>query len=223
MGSCTDLVATVLRPIQQIYKLPLRVAPMLVVVDALRFRDDFLGGHKRKSKGFSKGVRYIWDKQLEEAEVVVLNKVDGFAEGEADKVTARLLQSWPGKQVVLASTRTGLGMEEIFQLITTGEAKAQRTMEVDYAVYGAGEAELGWLNAQVVACWKTEVAVDAFLLDLATRLQAKVEVADREIAHLKLSLVSAEHPQGLAVVQGVRNGCRRKLRCCCGLTCRRRR
>lgn len=31
VGSCTDLMATVLRPLQEIYRMPLRVAPLAVV------------------------------------------------------------------------------------------------------------------------------------------------------------------------------------------------
>ena len=97
VGSCTDLVATVRLPLQQVYKLPLRIATMTVVVDAAGFRDDFLAFRKRK--GFRKGVRYIWAKQLEEAEVIVLNKADALTAEELDKVKARVQADWPGRSI----------------------------------------------------------------------------------------------------------------------------
>ena len=99
VGSCTDLVATVRLPLQQMYKLPLRIAPMTVVVDAARFRDDFLAFQKRK--GFRKGVRYIWAKQLEEAEVIVLNKAkaDALTAEELEKVKARVQADWSSRSI----------------------------------------------------------------------------------------------------------------------------
>lgn len=204
VGSCTDLVATVLRPIQEIYRLPLRVAPMTVVVDAVRFRDDFTGGRRRK--GFSKGVRYIWLKQLEEAEVIVLNKADALRAGEAEILARKIAGDWPGKRIVPASTRTGEGMVELFDLLCGTEAVRSPAMEVDYALYGAGEAELGWLNARAAVSFGKADAAHDFLLRLASSMQSRIEALDVELAHLKLSLASDEQAGALAVVQSVRNG-----------------
>lgn len=76
VGSCTDLKATVLLPLERIYKLPLRLAPLSVVVDARRLHRLWFGGAPaRKGAALSRDVQYIYLKQLEEAEVVVVNKL----------------------------------------------------------------------------------------------------------------------------------------------------
>jgi G3E family GTPase len=72
VGSCTDLVATVTYPLRRIYGAEFTVAPLSVLVDPIRARrilglDD--GGN------FSTKVAYIYKKQLEEADVIVVGGV----------------------------------------------------------------------------------------------------------------------------------------------------
>jgi G3E family GTPase len=219
VGSCTDLVATVLLPLQQVYKLPLRIAPMTVVVDAARFRDDFLAFRKRK--GFSKGVRYIWAKQLEEAEVIVLNKADALTADELEKVKARVQADWPGRSIRAVSARTGEHIEELFDFLLGTEARAPRsTMEVDYDLYGRGEAELGWYNARLSLVQPAggvnpllEVDGNEFLEALANKVQRDLEAQAIEIGHFKMALTRTD-AEGqplrgsghMAVVQSARSG-----------------
>src|SRR6266540_913227 len=73
VGSCTDLVATVTYPLRRIYGDAFTIAPLSVLVDPIR-AERFLGlaGGDR----FSDKVLYIYRKQLEEADVIVVNKCD---------------------------------------------------------------------------------------------------------------------------------------------------
>src|SRR5437016_4060006 len=73
VGSCTDLVATVTYPLRRIYGDAFTIAPLSVLVDpvrAARVLGLATGG------AFSEKVRYIFRKQLEEADVIVINKID---------------------------------------------------------------------------------------------------------------------------------------------------
>src|SRR5438876_10684121 len=73
VGSCTDLVATVTYPLRRIYGSDFTVAPLSVLADpirALRILGVEAGG------GFSEKVRYIYLKQIEEADLIVINKVE---------------------------------------------------------------------------------------------------------------------------------------------------
>ena len=73
VGSCTDLRATVQYPLRRIYGDNYRVAPLSVLVDPIRAAR-MLG--LESGQGFSPKVHYIYDKQLEEADVIVINKTD---------------------------------------------------------------------------------------------------------------------------------------------------
>src|SRR6266705_2716574 len=73
VGSCTDLVATVVQPLRDLYGTRFEVAPYPVLFKpshGLRIlRDD-------KDAGFSPKAAYIFRKQLEEADAVVINRID---------------------------------------------------------------------------------------------------------------------------------------------------
>jgi hypothetical protein len=58
-------------------------------------------------------------------------------------------------------------------------------MDVDYDVYAQGEADLGWLNAQVRATGDEPFNLDRFLLSLVDSLKGAFQEADAETAHLK--------------------------------------
>jgi G3E family GTPase len=62
VGSCTDLVATVLLPLEQVYQSGLRRAPMSVVLDAKRVWQNYFGRAKTGSGaggGFSKCKTFL--------------------------------------------------------------------------------------------------------------------------------------------------------------------
>ncbi|MDQ8191319.1 GTP-binding protein [Roseibacillus persicicus] len=110
VGSCTDLMATVIRPLEQIYKTPLTLAPLSVVLDARRALAA-LGG-KRNKRDFHRDVGYIYRKQLEEAEWLVVNKCDLMAAEDLADLERRLARSFPGKRTFYLSAKTGEGLDE---------------------------------------------------------------------------------------------------------------
>ena len=73
VGSCTDLVATVTYPLRRIYGHHFSIAPVSVLVDPVRARRVL--GLEEGGK-FSSKVLYIYRKQLEEADIIVINKID---------------------------------------------------------------------------------------------------------------------------------------------------
>src|ERR1700681_164628 len=73
VGSCTDLRATVQYPLRRLYGDDYRVAPLSVLVDPTRAAR-ILGLEPGRS--FSAKVRYVYEKQLEEADLIVINKSD---------------------------------------------------------------------------------------------------------------------------------------------------
>jgi G3E family GTPase len=72
VGSCTDLVATVMQPIMDLYREKFDVAPYGVLLKPSHGRR-ILGGDV--NAGFSPKAAYIFKKQLEEADFVVVNRM----------------------------------------------------------------------------------------------------------------------------------------------------
>ena len=70
VGSCTDLVATVIQPIKQLYDAEFDIAPYCVILKPSHGRR-ILNNEKRS--GFSPKAAYILKKQIEEADAILIN------------------------------------------------------------------------------------------------------------------------------------------------------
>ena len=109
---------------------------------------------------------YIYEKQLEEADLIVLNKADRLAAGEREELKASLAARFPGKPILTMSAISGEGVDAWLQAVAGQHAAGQHAVEVDYDTYAAGEAALGWLNAAVALRARGRVDWQAFAEDL---------------------------------------------------------
>jgi G3E family GTPase len=195
VGSCTDLIATVVLPLRRIYGEAVAISPFSVVLDGRRALAS-LGG-RRTPGDFSKDVGYIYRKQIEEAEIVVVNKIDLLPEEDVADLMARIEANFPGKEVFLLSARTGEGLEKWAERITARETAPQQLMEVDYERYGLGEALLGWCNAEAeVTCQRPENG-DEFLRRLSLAISNALAEQTTEVAHFKMALTDADGRLGV--------------------------
>src|SRR5262249_37447216 len=143
VGSCTDLRATVQYPLRRLYGDDYRVAPLSVLVDPVRAAR-MMG--LEEGPTFSPKVKYIYERQLEEADILVINKSDLLSRERRDTLERALKDRFPHAEVVTVSARTGRDLEVWFARLS--EPLASRpAMAVDYDLYAEGEALLGWLNA----------------------------------------------------------------------------
>ncbi len=181
VGSCTDLSATVVQPLARLYGDRYSVAPYSVLVDPNRARQIIL---QRGFGGFSQKVAYIFQKQLEEADVIGLNKIDLLSPRERGELLAALAKEFPRAKLVPVSGLTGEGFAEWRREIDTDRAAGTHIAEVDYDTYAEGEAELGWLN--LAAEIRAPLPIEGEMLVRAV-LEALVrELAGRgEVAHAK--------------------------------------
>lgn len=182
VGSCTDLVATVIRPLQQVYEQPFDIAPYGVIVKP----SHGLKILKRVSKGgFSPQAEYIFRKQIEEANFVILNRIDELTDSVVAELTELIEKDFPGMPCVRMSAVSGQGFDGFCEYLDQVGNFGQRAMEVDYDVYAAGEAELGWLNAQASLDADVPFDLDQFVLQLLVRINESLREHSAEVAHLK--------------------------------------
>ncbi len=186
VGSCADLSATLLQPLKAAYDEEFALAPFSVLADPVRLREVLTGADAT----LHPSAAYIVRKQLEEADLIVVNKTDETGAGRAG---ARCGASWtrptPGREVRCISALTGTGVEEWLDAVLTGKSAGRRVVEMDYDRYAEGEAVLGWLNA-VVQITPREPGTDwpALCRDLLGRLQRTFEERRAEVGHVKLLL-----------------------------------
>jgi Ni2+-binding GTPase involved in maturation of urease and hydrogenase len=183
VGSCTDLVATVTYPLRRLYGDGYRVAPLSVLVDPVRAAR-ILG--LAAGPRFSEQVVYIYRKQLEEADLIVINKADAVEPAALARLDAALAAAFPRARRFAVSARTGAGLEGWFAHLLDARQGAGTAMAVDYDAYAAGEALLGWFNATVAVDAPDGTDGNGLVHDLMQRVAAGLDGA--EIAHLKMTL-----------------------------------
>ncbi len=200
VGSCTDLVATVSYPLRRIYGKRFEVAPMSVLVDPIRAAR-VLG--LEKGPQFSEKVIYVYRKQLEEADIIVVNKCDSIPDPLRERLVASIQDSFPRAKIVCGSAKDGSGLDPWFDLLDAGKPGDEPSMELDYDLYAEGEALLGWLNCSVRLESPASFDANQTLLWLARDLRARIAAIGSEIAHLKMTLDSGD--DSLSVVSLVRS------------------
>lgn len=200
VGSCTDLRATVQYPLRRLYGDDYRVAPLSVLVDPRRAARVL--GLDETGRTFSPKVQYIYEKQLEEADLIVINKSDLLSDGERMALEGALTARFPQAGIVVVSTRTGANLPAWFGQLG-GTLAARRAMDVDYDTYADGEALLGWLNATCTVASASPFDGNGLLNRIAGAVQSRLAAADIEIAHFKMTL-SPDSGSDLAVLNLVR-------------------
>jgi G3E family GTPase/SAM-dependent methyltransferase len=168
VGSCTDLTATVLAPLADRCGAKFALAPLAVAVDPWRTED---------ISGLPSDVGYLFRKQIEEAELVLLTRLDL---GPPDATPfIRLIR--PNTPIVAVSGVTGAGLDE---WISAQAADPAEPLEIDYDRYANAESLLGWSNG--FACITSEVdfspaaTMRAFLRALNVAPVAHVKVVSTE-------------------------------------------
>jgi len=203
VGSCTDLLATVTYPLRRLYGENFTVAPVSVLVDPIRALRVF---GLEQDGNFSEKVLYIYLKQIEEADIVVINKCDLLDASRLESLKQAIVARFPGKEILAVSAREETNLDEWFARITSEEQVARTAMEVDYQVYADGEALLGWLNCTVQVAATQAFDADLFLKELAGAIQKRLEAGQAQVAHLKMTFSPDGSLTGeIAAVNLVRN------------------
>ena len=188
VGSCTDLAATIVRPLQKLHP-EYEVAPLSVLIDPIRI-DAIM--RNAQSLLHSDAV-YILQKQLEEAELILISKSDSMPESNLREIRNQLSETCPNGEIRAVSSITGSGIDEWLDLVMRSESSATGLAEIDYDRYAHGEAVLGWLNAVVnlnanqdgSANWETAAS------ELMHAIQQRLQETGNEIGHIKMILTTS--------------------------------
>ena len=90
VGSCTDLVATVYRPLRRFFPDRFRLAPFSVLVEPDRIREMLGGGGSIPGD-----VAYLFDRQLAEADLLVLTQGRSLVRSRTRGGPPLPSQRWP--------------------------------------------------------------------------------------------------------------------------------
>lgn len=187
VGSCTDLSATILQPLKFFFGEELWIAPLSVLVDPERLFDLLQGG----TAGLHRSGAYILRKQLEEADIIVINKIDGLTQEAVEDLMKRAAQTWPNTTILAVSAKNGVGLGTWLDEVTNRNDAGKHMAEIDYDIYAEGEASLGWLNATYrlhggAQDW------NSFAENILKRLGRRFDDTNTAVGHIKLIIEVGE-------------------------------
>lgn len=168
VGSCTDISATILHPLQE-YGSVYRLAPYTVLVDPER------AGVLLRSDADA-NLAFLFRKQIEEADILCFSKSD----------LAHSVPEMGAHRVRQISGRTGQGVTAWLNEVLSGEsAPGRQILEIDYERYAQAEAALAWLNLRAVLKPPIPQSPALILGPLLDGIDAALSDAQILIVHLK--------------------------------------
>ena len=194
VGSCTDLAATVYQPLRRYYADQFDLAPLSVFVEPSRLRA-FYGG----AAEFPETIAYLFRKQLQEADLVILNKQDTVTNAERDELNRMLSALLDSVPLHSMSAATGQGIAEWVDALLGAGGADERVLEIDYDTYARAEAALGWLNATVDVTATDDFSPRSMAERLITEVQSRCASMSAPIAHVKVLVVTKDGCDRIAI------------------------
>lgn len=181
VGSCADLSATIVNPLKKFYNTELTISPLTVLADPSRLHSILYAG----DGGLHEDAAYIYRKQLEEADVILITKTDTLTNEQADKMLAETKKAFPSTKVMTISTMTGVGVDEWLKEVGNRIGAGKKLLDIDYDRYAHGEAVLGWLNGTLHLTGE-DIDWDEVLKTITNQLTYQITSNSLRIGHVKL-------------------------------------
>jgi hypothetical protein len=169
-------------PVLKFHKTRFDLMPYSVLVDPILASDLVV---RKGTSGFPGEVAYIFRKQLEEADLICVNKIDQITEEKLARLVGEIWKAFPQSAVFPISAVTGEGFSAWLTALSSFPSKV-RVAEVDYDEYAKGEACLGWLNLSADIESKVSRLPNAYLLTLVNDLARRLDSTGARIAHIKV-------------------------------------
>lgn len=182
VGSCTDLTATVLKPM--LSQSTVQVCPLVVVSDPHRILRIF--GEDVDVRGFTRDLRYLYQLQLSEASVIVLSKEDIVEPEVMVQAQETLAKNFPAKPIVVVSENNNSLIAAL--LAEIAQLSIGSSLTIDYDRYADAEAAMGWFDGSFSLTTDDTEKGQNFVADWLNAITAKVRETGGEIGHVKVAL-----------------------------------
>jgi Ni2+-binding GTPase involved in maturation of urease and hydrogenase len=179
VGSCTDLIATIAKPLAKFH--PQLEVSISVFADACLLLSLVNGA----SCFLDETVQYIYKKQLEEADIIVVNKIDLLNNDELDQVKEILQSDYSSKKILFQNSLNKESIRKWINDLNNYKTPCNRkSLDLDYDIYGEGEAKLGWMDAELSIITMDDSAYE-ITLTLINKIFSKITELQLPIGHLK--------------------------------------
>lgn len=160
------------------------LSPFMVVVDPERLR---MLLPEKADINLPEELVYLMKLQLEEADLVVLNKIDLLSQDEIDRDVDFLKKACPDVPVLAISAKEQTGIPELAAFITTHESALKNFSVRDDEKFAEAETKLTWYNRRMF--FKTlnggKIDCNAVVDDIIEGIRMGLIEKKRNVPHLK--------------------------------------
>lgn len=197
VGSCTDMIATVVKPLQKFNKDIETV--ITVFADANVLPTMLLGAPL-----FTDSVSYIYKKQIEEADLLVVNKIDSLSEVEFEKMKLLVGKKYPDKTTLFQNSLDESSIKKWMTALVDFKIKTRDSLVIDYDIYAAGEEELAWLDLEIELFTSTNDAFDEGKA-LIKEFHEAINAEKLAIGHLKFFIDDGTQQEKISFTAGTQS------------------
>lgn len=200
VGSCADIVATVIKPLHELEQASGGKATLTVFADT-RLLSMWLDG---QDLPFSEDVMYVFGKQLEEAGLLVLNKRDLVSPDRALRAMEIIRDRFPGKPIRLQNSLDPFQVETWIDELNALQTRpgVMKSLSIDYTRYASGEAVLGWLDAHLAFQSPNRRDFRPLILDWISSLVQEFRSRHFGIGHLKFIFHAGKSDNKVSITSG---------------------
>jgi Ni2+-binding GTPase involved in maturation of urease and hydrogenase len=144
VGSCTDIVATVMKPLLHYHQ---ETPVTLSTFADIRLLKILL---QAGTPIFDESVRYIYFKQLEEAPIIVVTKIDLVDQESLLEIKQLMNEKYGDKILLYQNSLDPENIQQWLQVLNNDPpANRSSSLQIDYDIYGEGERKLAWYDQEV--------------------------------------------------------------------------
>jgi G3E family GTPase len=201
VGSCTDLIATIVNPLLKFH--PTIDITVSIFADAQILLQRLCG----EQNLFEEDVQYIYDKQLEEADVLVVNKIDLLKPDQVIVLKNHLQKQHPTKTILFQNSLNKESISSWLEKVNDFSLKEERkTLDLDYQKYGDGEAKLAWLDEEVEVVTYDNTAIEVAYAFM-NKFHERIKEGGFTIGHLKFLLNDGHVKRKISFVTMLQPAC----------------
>lgn len=208
-GASADIVATVIKPLRDVWK-DRDIQITLSVFADMRLFSQWIEGEETP---FGQKVMYLYGKQAEEAGLLILNKRDLVSPGRARLILEDAHGRYPRKNIRLQNS---LDILQVDSWLDELDAMAVKPVDllslpIDYNWYAAGKAAIAWLDTTFEFLAPGTTDMRPLAVDWITNLDRAFRLHSIGVGHLKLMLQAGKTEAKVSLTAGDAVSWRRQI------------